>query len=131
MLVPLSRMYKVNCINRMTVHLRFLDYNLSYNREFEKALIGIVSNYSGSRYLITDDLNLAQEIFPNLCKDLVFVNDSSINSWKFIACSSDVITSDSSFSLTAAFLGCKKNIYHPSFTNIIVDEILDHSWMEI
>jgi hypothetical protein len=81
-------------------------------------------------YFITDDEIQFKINMPKLYKKGMCINLSEIQAFHFIAESSEVILSDSSFSFCAAYLGPQKNITYKFLTNIINNGNNKHQWVK-
>ena len=82
-------------------------------------------------FFISDDKKKIKTDMPKLYKmgKLLLLNE--LDSFNFIAQSSNVILSDSSFSFTASYLGPKKTIYFKRFTNILNNGTNNHKWIKL
>jgi hypothetical protein len=130
-LLPLREMTPYRRQKRTVVHLRLKDYNLSFTRSFDKLISSTMLELKNECYLVTDDYDLAKREFPLIASKAELFSSTEIEDFRFIAESSHVVLSDSSFSFTAAFIGPRKTIYYPALTNINLDEKADHKWIKL
>lgn len=118
-------------VDRICVHIRLKDYSLKLDENIYLEMLDFVckENSNIPVFFITDDeeyfsLNMKILYSKGDCKSL-----SEIDSFHFIAESSHVILSDSSFSFGAAYLGDNKCIVYHRLSNIINSGSKKHKWI--
>jgi hypothetical protein len=122
-----------NTTERICIHIRLKDYTLKLNEnEYIDMLNFVIKKKSNLQvFFISDDEFQFKSKMPNLYARGFFLNLSDIDCFNFIAESSEVILSDSSFSFCAAYLGNAKNIYFKRLTNIINNGNKPHKWINL
>ncbi len=120
-------------LSRICVHIRIKNYPLML---LESEYIELI-DYAKKKFqhltiiFLTDDESLFKKEMPVLsalgeCLDL-----DEIEAFYFMAQSSHVIISDSSFSFSSAYIGKEKVILYKRLTNIIVNGSKQHQWIKL
>ena len=117
---------------RICIHIRLKDYSLCIQENIYLIMLKSVidKNENYPVYFITDDEVQFKLNMPNLYQKGICLNLGEIKAFYFIAESSEVILSDSSFSFCAAYLGPPKNITYKILTNIINNGNNKHQWVK-
>ena len=121
-----------NIFPRICIHIRLKDYSLCIQEHIYLTMLSSVidKNQKHPVYFITDDEIQFKSTMPVLYKKGICINLSEIQAFSFIAESSEVILSDSSFSFCAAYLGPPKNITYKQLTNILNNGKNEHQWIK-
>ena len=118
---------------RIAVHVRLADYDdMKLNEEdYIRMLTTIQGKEKKPVCILSDRPKEVQKKMRKLLSLGKIINLNVLDTFKFISESSDVIVSDSSFSLSASYLGPKKNIYYQNLSNIEIDSEADHQIIKL
>jgi hypothetical protein len=121
-----------NIYPRICIHIRLKEYSLILTEQQYLDMLKHVidKNKILPIYFITDDPGHFKLKMPILYERGACINLNEIQAFTFIAESSQVILSDSSFSFCAAYLGPIKNITYNRLTNIINNGKNNHKWVK-
>jgi hypothetical protein len=120
-------------ISRLCIHIRIKDYSLKLKENEYKELIEYVKNKYPLLPIVflTDDESLFRKEMSDLFSQGECLNLNEIEAFYFMAESSHIIISDSSFSFASAYLGKNKVIIYRRLTNIIINGDKQHQWIKL